>query len=204
MVGLILMALMLQGPRDIKVEGGPKPPNVVEKGTVIPVELLNTLSTRNIKEGDVVYARTIFPISVNNKIVIPVGTNVQGVIKQVDRPGRVKGKAALTLSFQTMILPGGIKLPIYGSLGSSDSGHREGEATIQGESTKGKDAGAVAKGGAAGGILGGVIGGKKGAAVGAGASATASLAAVLLTRGQDLTLEKGTEIEIVLDEKLEI
>src|SRR4029434_590198 len=155
MVGLILMALLMQGPRDIQVEGGPKPPAIVAKGTVIPVELVNKLSTKTLKEGDNVYARTIFPITVNNKIVIPVGTNVAGKIKQVERPGRVKGKASLTLSFQTMVLPDGVTLSIYGSLGGSDSGTREGEATIKGESTKGKDAGDIAKAGAAGGILGG-------------------------------------------------
>ena len=111
MVALILMALMLQGPRNIQLENGPKPPVVVEKGTVIPVELMNRLSTKTIKEGDIVWARTVFPISVNNKIAIPVGTDVQGVIKEVERPGKVNGKASLTLSFQLMTLPGGIKLP---------------------------------------------------------------------------------------------
>jgi type IV secretion system protein VirB10 len=201
---MLLMALMLQGPRNIQLEGGPKPPVIVDKGTVIPVELLHRLSTKTIKEGDIVYARTIFPISVNNKIAIPVGTDVQGVIKEVQQPGRVKGKASLTLSFQLMTLPGGIKLPIYASLGGSDSGNREGEATIQGDSTKGKDAGSIAKAGAAGGVLGGVFGGKKGAAVGGAASATVALAGVLLSRGEDLVLEKGTEIEVVLDDKLEI
>ena len=53
-------------------------PRVVPKGTVIPVELLNRLSTKNLKEGDNVYAQTIFPITVNNQIVIPVGTHVPG------------------------------------------------------------------------------------------------------------------------------
>jgi len=204
MVALIFMALLLQGPRDIQIEGGPKPPIVVPEGTVIPVELLNRLSTKTIKEGDNVYARTIFPISIDNQIVIPVGTNVQGKIKAAERPGRVKGKASLTLSFQTMILPNGVKLPIYGSLGGSDTGTREGEATIKGESTKGKDAGDIAKAGATGGIIGGVIRGKKGAAIGGGAGAGVALAGVLLSRGEDLDLPKGTEIEIVLDESLEI
>ena len=204
MLGLILMALMLQGPRNIQLEGGPKPPIVIEKGTVIPVELTRTLSTKNIKEGDNVFARTVFPISINNQIAIPVGTDVLGVIKEVQRPGRVKGKASLTLSFQMMTLPGGIKMPIYASLGGSDTGNREGEATIKGDSSKGKDVGSIAKAGATGGVLGGVLGGKKGAAIGGGASATVALAGVLLSRGEDLTLEKGTTIEIVLDEQIEI
>ena len=94
MLGLILVALFLQGPRDVQLDNvTPKPPVIVAKGTVIPVELLNRLSTKNIKEGDNVYARTIFPITMNNEIVIPVGTNIQGKIQQAERPGRVKGQS---------------------------------------------------------------------------------------------------------------
>jgi len=203
MFGLILMALLLQGPRDVQLDTvTPKPLTKVAKGTVIPVELLNRLSTKNLKEGDNVYARTIFPITVDNQIVIPVGTNVQGKIKEAVRPGRVKGKASLTLSFQVMILPSGLTLPIYGSLGGSDEGYREGENTIKGESTKGKDAGDIAKAGAVGGIGGAIWRGKKGAAVGGGAGAGVALAGVLLSRGEDLTLPKGTELEVILDEEL--
>ena len=204
MVGLILMALLVQGPRDVQLERGPKPPTVVPKGTVIPVELLNRLSTKTIKEGDNIYARTVFPITVDNLVVIPVGTHVQGKIKAVERPGRVKGKASLTLAFQMLIFSDGLNMPIYGSLGGADEGTREGEATIKGDSSKGKDAGDIAKAGATGGVIGGVIRGRKGAAIGGGASAGVALAGVLLSRGEDLTLPKGTEIEVVLDEGLEL
>src|SRR6185436_3248542 len=102
MYGLVLLALLTMqggGPRDLRVAEGVKPNLVtVPKGTVIPVELINKLSTKNIKEGDRVYARTIVPVTIENKIVIPVGSNVNGTIKDAQRPGRVKGRASLTLS----------------------------------------------------------------------------------------------------------
>lgn len=204
MLGLILLSLLLQGPRDVQLEGPPQPPVVVPKGTVIPVELLNRLSTNNLKEGDNIYARTLFPITVDNKIVIPVGTHVQGKIQEVEKPGHLKRKASLTLAFHTIILPSGLTLPIYGSLGGSDEGTREGEAQIKGESNAGKDAATIVKGGAAGAAIGTIFRGGKGAAIGGGAGATAALAGVLMTRGEDLTLPKGTEIEIVLDQPLEL
>jgi type IV secretion system protein VirB10 len=202
MRALLLLALLVQGPRNLQVapDVDLKPPLVVTTGTAIPVELVNKLSTKNLKDGDSIYARTVYPITVNNQIVIPVGSSVHGKIKEVERPGKVKGKASLTLSCQTLVLPNGVTMPIYGSLGSSDSGNREGEATIKGDSSKGKDVGTAAKAGATGGILGSVFGGGKGAAVGAGGAA---LGSVLLTRGQDLTLDKGTVIEVVLDQPLE-
>jgi len=201
---LILLTMQSQGPRDLQVADGVKPKIlVVNKGTVIPVELINKISTKNIKEGDRIYARTSVPITVGNTIVIPVGTNVQGRIKDATRAGRVKGKASLTLSFESMILPSGVNMDIFGSLGGSDEGHREGEATIKGDSTKGKDAGDVAKAGGVGGAIGGVFKGKKGAAIGGGANAGVALAGVLLSRGADLELPKGTSLEVILDQPLE-
>ena len=206
MFPLILMAILLQGPRDVQLYTvEPQPPRIVPKGTVIPVELLNRLSTKNLQEGDNVYAQTIFPITLNNQIVIPVGTHVQGKIQQVERPGKVKGKASLTLSFQTMILPSGMTIPIFGALGGADEGHREGENTIKGESSKGKDAGDIAKAGLGGGVVGAVVrGDRRGAAIGGGIGAGVGLASVLLTRGEDLTLPKGTELEVVLERPLEL
>jgi type IV secretion system protein VirB10 len=205
MFATLLLTLLIQGPRDLQVNSNApiRPALVVPAGTVIPVALNNRLSTKNIEEGDEVSARTVIPITVDNLIVIPKGTDVRGKIVQAARPGKVKGKASLTLSFQTMILSNGFKIPIFASLGGSDSGNRTGEATIEGESTKGRDAGGIAKAGATGGILGGILGGAKGGAIGGGVSAGAALAGVLLTRGEDLTLERGTVIEIVLDAPIE-
>jgi type IV secretion system protein VirB10 len=206
MFALMLIALLLQGPRDVQLyTADVKPPIVVAKGTIIPVELLNRLSTKNLVGGENIYTRTIFPVTVNNEIVIPVGTNIQGKIQEVERPGRVKGKASLTLSFQTMILPSGVTVPIYGGLGGSDEGHREGENTVKGESTKGKDAGTIAKAGLGGGVVGAVVrGDRRGAALGGGIGAGVGLATVLMTRGEDLTLPKGTALEVVLEENIEL
>jgi len=207
MYGLILALILTmqgQGPRNIQIPESVKPKIiVVEKGTVIPVELLNKLSTKDIKEGDRIFARTVIPISVKDTIVIPVGTNVQGRIREAVKPGRVKGRASLTLSFERMTLPNGVAMEIFGSLGGSDEGHREGEATIKGDSSKGKDVGSVATAGAIGGVIGGVLGGGKGAVIGGGANAGVALAGVLLGRGPDLELPKGTTLEVILDQPLE-
>jgi type IV secretion system protein VirB10 len=205
MFASLLFLLLLQGPRDLQVEPQAviAPPLIVPAGTVIPVELINRISTKNIEVGDNVYARTIFPITVRNQIVIPVGTNVLGKIVQVERPGRVKGKASLALTFQTLIFPNGFNVPIYGSLGGSDTGNRRGESTLEGDSSKGKDAGTVAQAGAPGAIVGGIVNGRKGALIGGGVGAGVALAGVLLTRGDDLDLPRGTMIEIVLDEAVE-
>jgi hypothetical protein len=216
-LGAVTVALLLQGPAE--TDSGPRnlqlkqdavvnPEVIVPVGTAIPIALLNKISTKNAKDGDGVYARTIFPITVNNQIVIPEGSRVKGKISVVQRPGRVKGRAALALSFQTLILPNGTNIPIYASLGgASGAGERVGEATIKGDSSKGEDARTIGTTTATGAVIGGVASSDnsrgKGVGIGAGAGAAAGLATVLLTRGKDLVLEPGATLEIVLDRPLE-
>ena len=208
MIQLLVLALLLQdGPKNLQVSDTAKlkAPLVVPKGTIIPIALINTVSTKTAKDGDTVYARTTFPITVNNEIVIPVGTHVRGKITEAVRPGRVKGKGELSLSFQVLVMPSGMTIDLYATLaGVGDAGTKKGETGIQGESTKGEDAGKVA-GGAAGGALGGIIHQRstKTAGVGAAAGGIIGVAGVLLTRGKDLVLGPGTTLEIVLDRPLE-
>ena len=203
---LALLGPMEQGPRELAVpdESQIKPPLVVAEGTVIPVSLINEISTKNAEAGNGIYAQTIFPVTVSNEIVIPVGSYVRGRIVNATRPGRVTGKAELTINFHTLILPSGLTLPIFGSLGGVGGvAERNGEATVSGDATKGEDAGTVAQNAGRGAIIGGIGGGGKGVAIGAGAGAAAGVAQVLLSRGDDLTLPRGTTIEVVLDRPLE-
>jgi len=208
MIAFIMVAALLsqqQGPKALDVDPNKvQPPVVVPAGTVIPVTLTTRISTKNAKDGDGVYGKTAFPITVDNNIVIPEGSNVKGKITEIRRPGRVKGKAELTLSFQTLVLPSGITVPIYTSLrGAGGAGERKGEATIQGDSSKTDDAKTVGTAGAEGGLIGVIADRGKGAAIGGAGGAAIGTAAVLLTRGKDLILEPGTTIEVVLDRPLE-
>ncbi len=52
----------------------------VPAGTKLPLVLHNSITTRNAKPGDPVYLETLFPIVINNKIIVPAGSYVQGEI----------------------------------------------------------------------------------------------------------------------------
>jgi hypothetical protein len=52
----------------------------VPAGTRFAVVLENGISTRGAKPGDSVYFRTSFPITQNNRIVVPVGSYLRGEI----------------------------------------------------------------------------------------------------------------------------
>jgi type IV secretion system protein VirB10 len=209
MIASIVLATLLvqglQGPKSLDIDPAKVlPPVVVPAGTVIPVTLTSRITTKNAKDGDGIYGKTAFPITVDNKIVIPAGSYVRGKITEVKRAGRVKGKAELTLNFQTLVLPSGRTIPIYTSLGGSGgSGERKGEATVEGDSSKGEDAKTIGTGAATGGLIGVIAGGGKGGAVGGAGGAAMGTAAVLLSRGNDLVLEPGTTLEIVLDRPVE-
>ncbi len=126
MIGLIILAAMLQGPqgpKSLDIDPSKVQPAVaVPAGTVIPVTLTSRVTTKNAHDGDGIYGKTAFPVTVNNKIVIPEGSHVRGKISEIRRPGRVKGKAELTLNFQTLVLPSGLTIPIYTSLGGAAVG----------------------------------------------------------------------------------
>jgi type IV secretion system protein VirB10 len=203
MVAMLIFSLMLvQGPKRLEVAEDAKilPPIIVPAGTVIPISLSSRITTKNAKDGDRVYGKTVFPITVDNRIIIPEGTNVRGKVVEVVRPGMVKGKAELTLSFQTLVLPNGRTLEIYSSLGSAGfAGEKKGEATIEGESSKGRDAKDTATGAATGGVVGVLVGGRTGGAIGAAGGAVGAI----LNRGKDLVIDPGTILEIVLDRPLE-
>lgn len=209
MIRIIVLAALLsqsqQGPKSLDVDPAKvMPAVVVPAGTVIPVTLTTRITTKNARDGDGIYGKTAFPVTVDNKIVIPEGSFVRGKITEVKRPGRVKGKPELTLNFQTLVLPSGITVPIYTSLGGAGgAGTRKGEATVEGESSKGEDAKTVGTTAASGAIIGGIGGHGKGAGIGGAGGAAVGTAAVLLSRGKDLVIEPGTTIEIVLDRPLE-
>ena len=206
MIAILVLAALLQqqGPKLDIDPAKVQPAVVVPAGTVIPVTLTNRVTTKNAHDGDGIYGKTSFPITVNNKIVIPEGSSVRGKITEVRKPGRVKGKGELTITFQTLVLPSGVTLPIYSSLGGvGGAGEKKGEATVQGDSSKGDDAKTVGTTATQGALIGVIADRGKGAVIGGAGGAAAGTAAVLLTRGKDLVLEPGTTIEIVLDRPLE-
>jgi hypothetical protein len=179
---------------------------LVPAGTRIGVVLENGISTRGAKPGDSVYLQTSFPITQNNRIVIPVGSYLRGEIIDSKRPGKVKGKGEFRLRLNTLILPNGYTVNLNAAPRSADSGGREtmdSEGKVTGPSDKGKDVGTVASTTATGAGIGAIASRTaKGAGIGAGIGAAAGLAAVLLSRGPEAELPRGSTMDIVLEREL--
>ena len=179
---------------------------VLPAGTKIPLVLKHAVSTKNAKVGDNLYLETSFPVVQNNHMVIPPGTYVQGEVAAVKRPGRIKGRAELLIHFTTMIFPNGYTVSFPGALdnvpGSDSQKVKDKEGTIQADSQKGKDVATVAGTAATGTLIGAASGGGKGAGIGAGVGGATGLIIAMLTRGNDVRLESGTGMEMVLERPL--
>src|SRR5262245_59882829 len=55
---------------------------VVPAETLIPLTLKNAINTRTAFVGQAIYLETIYPITVGNRIVIPVGAYVKGTVTE--------------------------------------------------------------------------------------------------------------------------
>ncbi|MBV9225909.1 MAG: hypothetical protein JOY85_17885, partial [Acidobacteriaceae bacterium] len=183
----------------------------VPPGTHILLNMINSISTKQAVVGDRIYLETAFPVMSNGKIVIPPGSWVTGTITEVKRPGRVKGRGELQVRFDSLTLPNGVSRDFRADLGAIDARDNQDlkreESKVGGPSNKGGDAGTVIGASASGAALGSVIGlgsghPGAGAGIGAGAGAAAGLLGVLLTRGPNAILAKGSTVEMVLDRPL--
>src|SRR3954454_18971651 len=154
---------------------------VVDPGTKIPLSLINTISTKHSAEGDRVYLETAFPVLVDGRIVVPVGSYVAGTVTQIKKPGRVKGRGELYVRFDSLTLPNGVTREFRSRVGSLDGRASEeidkGEGRIKSEGTKTEDAKTIGTATAAGASIGAIAARSgMGSGIGAAAGAAAGLA----------------------------
>jgi hypothetical protein len=181
----------------------------VPAGTKVLLVLISGVNTKTAVAGDGVYLTSSFPVIAQGRVVIPSGAYVQGVIDKVVRPGRVSGRAEVSMHFTTLIFPNGYVVDIPGTVnslpGSGGPSVKGSEGAIQEPGSKGKDAKNIATGTVAGAGIGGIAGeGHPGASAGYGALAggVGGVIYTLFTRGNDLTLEAGRTVEIVFQRPL--
>jgi type IV secretion system protein VirB10 len=179
---------------------------MVPSGTHIPLVLHNAISTKSARPGDPVYFETLYPIMIDGQVVIPAGSYVSGEVTESKRPGRVKGRGELAIKMTNMILPNAYQVNLNATPAGVGTGGGEtsnSEGVIVGDSDKKDDAATVAKTTAAGAGIGAIAARTAGGAgIGAAAGAAVGLAAILLTRGPDAELPRGSTVEAVINRPL--
>ncbi len=180
----------------------------IPAGTKLPIVLRQAINTKTARPGDPVYCATNFPVVQDDRILIPVGTYVQGSITSLKRPGRVHGRAEILMHFDRLIFANGYTVSLPGAVdnvpGADHEKVKDKEGTVQADSSKGRDVGTVATTAGTGAGIGAISAGAKGAGIGAAAGGVGGLAITMLTRGNDVKLEQGTSVEMVLQRPLQL
>jgi hypothetical protein len=184
----------------------------VPAGTKVLLQLRSSVNTRSAHPGDGVYLASTFPVVVGNRVMIPSGVYVQGVVDRVERAGRLHGKAQLDMHFTSIIFPNGSVVEIPGMVNSLPGTHKqtvkEGEGTIAQDSDKGRNAAKAAEIALpVGGTIGTIAGAESGHPIeggleGIGAGLVTVGIVSLFTRGADVNIESGTQVEMVLQRPL--
>jgi hypothetical protein len=179
---------------------------MIPAGTKVPIALKHAISTKSSREGESVYAETTFPVVLNSRVLIPAGTYVQGKISHVQRAGHVKGRAEVLMHFTTLIYPSGYTVVLPGSVenvpGADKTSMKDDEGTIRQDSQTGEKVGTVATAAGTGAVIGGLSHGAKGGLIGAGVGGAVGSAIAMLSRGNDVKLDAGTTLEMVIQREV--
>ena len=161
-------------------------------GTSLSLELRTRLGSDTSRVEEIVRARLSEAVRRNGETVLPTGTQVVGHVTDVERPGRVKGRARVAVRFSMLRHEG------------DEYEMRTREIERMADSTKTEDAAKVGIGAGAGAVVGAIVDGGSGAATGAAIGAAAGAGTALATRGDDVRLAVGEMLETQLTESLPV
>lgn len=165
---------------------------IIAAGTRIRVRLAQRIDTKRSYAGERFLAHLDEPLVVGYRVVVPKGAPVQGHVIEARPSGRLRGRAQLALTLDSLEWNGQrypIATAVYGRVSSS---HRKRNFAFIG-------------GGSAGGaVVGAAAGGGLGALIGAGAGAGAGTVGALVTGRKNVSLPPETQLSFVLREPVRI
>ena len=161
----------------------------VPVGTELDVRVSQSLSSATAKVEDRFEATTLVDLREGDRVIIPAGSVMRGVVSSVTKTTRLERKGALTLAFDQVTINGRAH-PIRATVTQA----------IESEGVRG-EAGKIGAGAGVGAIIGGILGGVKGALAGILIGGGGTIAA---TEGKDVELPAGTVLRVRLDSGLNL
>jgi hypothetical protein len=158
--------------------------SVIPVGQEIDARLQDPLNSGRNQVEDRFIATTIVDLQVGDRVVIPAGSEMRGVVSSVTSAGRLNRKGSLTVSFDEMTV-NGRNYPIRGTVTQA----------LESEGVRG-EVGKIGTGAGVGAIIGGILGGFKGALAGILIGGGGVIAA---TAGKEVDLPPGTILRVSLD-----
>ena len=168
---------------------------LIPKDTELILELQNDVNTETSREGDKFTAKVVSPSEL-------VGAMVEGRVAKITKPGRIKRRGELSLSFDRIVLNDNRWSNMSGTLVEvmavkGDNIKRvDVEGTAIGQSSVKSDAAKIGGATGVGLVTGAVVGGPVGAAVGAGMGAAFGVGAVVIERGKHIKLTPNQQLRI--------
>jgi hypothetical protein len=167
----------------------------IPSDTELIVKLIEDIDTERNKEGDRFQARIISPNELNGAII-------EGRITKIQKPGRIKRRAEMLLSFDRVVLSQ-IRWSNFSAI-MTEVLPRKGdnvkrvdiEGTVEGKRTGKEDSLKIGATTGTGLVFGAIAGGPVGAAVGAGVGAAVGVGAVVIERGKHIRLDKDQQLRI--------
>jgi hypothetical protein len=178
-------------------------PNAIPEGQTFLIKLNDKLDTGDLKQGKKFSAKLAEDLVAPNGAVIPRGKKVRGHVSGVEQGMH----ARLLLSFDEIDTNHG-KMPLIATVtgvpGEKAAKQPNEEGEIERKSpSKRRMIETAAVGAGIGAVAGSIAGGGKGAGIGAGVGAGAGALGGFLTQ-RNLTLNKGTVLQVRLDHPLQV
>ena len=164
---------------------------IVPADTPLKLRLTTAVGSATSALEDPVQAELSDAVVINGLTVLPAGSPVRGHVTAVEAPGKVKGRASLSLRFDS--------IAVAGERYTIDA-----RFSRTAESTKTRDAERIAVPAAIGAVVGAVIGEGKGAAVGAAVGGGAGAAVVLSTAGPQIVLQPGSVLSLEAGREIDV
>ena len=161
----------------------------IPTGTEIDVRVQSELTSDTAQVEDRFEATTVVDLYEGNRVLIPAGSVMRGVVTSVNRASRTDRKGSLTVSFNQITVRDR-SYPMRGSV--TEAIESEG---IRGEAAR------IGAGSAVGAVIGGIIGGVKGALIGVLIGGGGTMVA---TEGKDVHVPAGTILRVRMDTPPEI
>lgn len=168
---------------------------LIPRDTELIIEIQEDLNTEQNRAGDKFTARVVSPVEIEGAII-------EGRIEKIVKPGRIKRRSQMQLTFDRIVLTEQRwsnysatleeVMPVKGDnvLTVSDEGTAVGKRTLKDDGIK------VGAATGAGLGIGAITAGPVGAAVGAGLGAAFGVGAVVVERGKHIRLIKNQQLKI--------
>jgi hypothetical protein len=167
----------VENPEDAMiVTSVPERSGELREGTLLKTKMISALSTESTVTGSRFTAEVTEPIERNGRVIIPVGSILEGRVTEVHGGKRISGGALLHLETSNVTLPDGTHYIVHAQVidtGTSDFNVSD-EGTLKKKGhvkeTLAVMGGVTGAGAATGAMLGGGVGAAVGAGIGAGVS----------------------------------